>query len=220
MVTCDGAGASHDLITRRDALAARSGYQVIYSAGWVLGGREKTAITAVPEGAWQIAVEERGEIRERRADGACGELRCAHRRWGIDEAHLTELTGLLREGPAAGQLASIDAAHRVHARVEDAIRTGKDCGIGKFPSASLARNKAWLAAALTVATLLAWLRLLTRHGRLARAEPKTLRERVLRAAARLTRGGRQRRLAIQATWPWAAHIVTACNRITALPQAP
>jgi hypothetical protein len=32
-----------------------------------------------------------------------------------------------------GQLAYIDAAHRVHARVEDAIRTGKDCGIGKFP---------------------------------------------------------------------------------------
>ena len=33
-----------------------------------------------------------------------------------------------------GQAAYIDAAHRVHARVEDAIRTGKDCGIGHFPS--------------------------------------------------------------------------------------
>ena len=33
-----------------------------------------------------------------------------------------------------GQLAYIDAAHRVHARPEDAIRTGKDCGIGRFPS--------------------------------------------------------------------------------------
>ena len=33
-----------------------------------------------------------------------------------------------------GQPAYIDAAHRVHARVEDAIRTGKDCGIGKYPS--------------------------------------------------------------------------------------
>ena len=57
-----------------------------------------------------------------------------------------------------GQNACIDAAHRVHARVEDAIRTGKDCGIGKFPSGSLAMNKAWQAAALTAATLLAWLR--------------------------------------------------------------
>jgi hypothetical protein len=72
-----------------------------------------------------------------------------------------------------GQLAYIDAAHRVHARVEDAIRTGKDCGIGKFPSGSLAMNKGWMAAALTAATLLAWLGLLALDGRLAKAEPKT-----------------------------------------------
>jgi hypothetical protein len=43
----------------------------------------------------------------------------------------------------------------VHAQVEDAIRTGKDCGIGKFSSTSMAINKAWLAAALTPAALLA-----------------------------------------------------------------
>ena len=108
----------------------------------------------------------------------------------------------------------------MHARVEDAIRTGKDCGIGKYPSESLAMNKAWQAAALTAATLLAWLRLLALDGHLARAEPKTLRYRILHAAARLTRGGRRRRLRIQATWPWAADIVTAWNRVSALPQAP
>jgi len=43
----------------------------------------------------------------------------------------------------------------------------------------------------------------------ARAEPKTLRYRILHAAARLTRGGRRRPLKIQATWPWAADIVAA-----------
>jgi hypothetical protein len=36
-----------------------------------------------------------------------------------------------------GQATYIDAAHRVHARVEDGIRTGKDTRIGKFPSHSL-----------------------------------------------------------------------------------
>jgi Transposase DDE domain group 1 len=271
MVTCDGAGASHDLIARLDKLAARPGYQVIYSVGWELGARERAAIAAVPAGAWQIAVDARGEVRERRADQACGDLECGHRRCWIEEAHVTELTGLLREGPAGDQLSAwpaamrlfarrerphpgaqltlfeaedgwrytlwvtnlpastrgwrgqnayIDAAHRVHARVEDAIRTGKDCGIGKYPSTSLAMNKAWQAAALTAATLLAWLRLLALDGPLARAEPKTLRYRILHAAARLTRGGRQRRLNIQAGWPWAADIVTAWHRISALPQAP
>ena len=48
MVTCDGAGASHDLIARLDKLAARPGYQVIYSVGWELGARERAAIAAVP----------------------------------------------------------------------------------------------------------------------------------------------------------------------------
>ena len=48
MVTCDGAGASHGLIARLDKLAARPGYQVIYSVGWELGARERAAITAVP----------------------------------------------------------------------------------------------------------------------------------------------------------------------------
>ena len=225
-ITQDGAGASHDLIARLDTLAARPGYQVTYSVGWELGARERAAIGAVPAAAWQIAVDARGQVRERRAGEACGNLDCGHRRCWIEEAHVTELTGLLRQGPAGdrltgwpatmrifarrerphpraqltlfeaedgwrytlwgtnlpastrgwrGQNAYIDAAHRVHARVEDAIRTGKDCGIGKYPSSSLAMNKAWQAAALTAATLLAWLRLLALDGPLARAEPKTLR---------------------------------------------
>jgi hypothetical protein len=271
MVTCDGAGASHGLIERLDALAARPGHHLVYSVGWELGERERAAITQVPRDAWQIALDHRGEVRERRADDACADRGCAHRRCWIEEAHVTELTTLLREGPGRDQLegwpaamrlfarrerphpgaqlslfeaedgwryslwvtnlparlrgwranpAYIDAAHRVHARVEDAIRTGKDTGIGRFPSHAFALNQAWLAAALIAATLLAWLRLLALDGHLAKAEPKTLRYRILHAAARLVRTSRRLRLKIAATWPWAPAIVTAWNRITALPQAP
>jgi Transposase DDE domain group 1 len=271
MVTCDGAGASHALIARLDKLACRPGHQLIYSVGWDLGKREKAAITAVPGQAWQIAVDHRGEARERRADEACNDTSCPHRKCWVEEAHITELTALLRQGrgrdqltgwppsmrvfarrerphPGAqltlfeaedgwryslwvtnlpeytpgwrGQPAYIDAAHRVHARVEDAIRTGKDTGIGKFPSHLLSLNRAWFTAALTAAALLAWLRLLALDGDLARAEPKALRYRILHAAARLARSGRRRRLKISATWPWAPVIVTAWDRVTALPQAP
>ena len=39
-----------------------------------------------------------------------------------------------------GTQAYSDAAHRVHARVEDGIRTGKETGIGRFPSESMAMN--------------------------------------------------------------------------------
>ena len=271
MVTCDGAGASHDLIAHPGKLAARPGCQVIYSVGWDLGAREREAITLVPAQAWQIAVDHRGQVRERRADDGCKDRGCAHARCWVEEAHVTELTGLLRQGPGGDQLAGwpasmrvfarrerphpgaqltlfeaedgwryslwvsnlpaalrgwraqlsyIDAAHRVHARVEDRIRTGKDTGIGHFPSESFAINSAWLAASLIAATLLAWLRLLALDGDLASAEPKTLRYRVLHAAARLARGGRRRRLRIAATWHWADAIAAAWARITALPQAP
>jgi hypothetical protein len=184
MVTCDGAGASHGLIERLDTLAARPGHHLVYSVGWDLGERERTAIAQVPAPAWQAAIDRRGEVRERRAEGACGELGCGHRRCWAEEAHVSELTGLLRHGPAGDHLGSwpatmrvfarrerphpgaqlslfetsdgwryslwatnlpatirgwranpayIDAAHRVHARVEDCVRTGKDTGIGKFP---------------------------------------------------------------------------------------
>jgi hypothetical protein len=271
MVTCDGAGASHGLITRLDELAARPGHHLVYSVGWELGERERAAIGMVPAQAWQIAIGPGGQARERRADNACANRGCAHRRCWIEEAHVAELTGLLRHGPGGdqlagwpatmrvfarrerphpgaqlslfeehsgwryslwvtnlperapgwrGQLAYIDAAHRVHARVEDGVRTGKDCGIGKFPSHLLALNSAWLAAALLAAALLAWLKMLALDGDLAKAEPKTLRYRILHTAARLARGGRRRRLKIPATWPWADAIVAAWNRIAALPNAP
>jgi hypothetical protein len=271
MITVDGAGASHELVKHLDKLAARPGYQVIYSVGWALTEREKTALRLVPEQAWQAAIDGRGEIRERRADEACANLSCAHRACWIEEAHVTELTGLLRHSaggdqlrawPAAmrvfarrerphpgaqltlfeagdgwryslwatnrpadtrgwlGQAAYIDVAHRVQARVEDAIRTGKDCGTGHFPSFDFGINAAWMTAAMTGQILLAWLKLLALDGDLAKAEPKTLRYRVLQSAARLVRGGRKRRLKIQATWPWADAITTAWQRIEALPQAP
>ena len=226
MITCDGAGASHDLIKELDKLAARPGYQVTYSVGWELGKREKAALALVPEGAWQAAVDAHGKVRERRADDACGNPRCAHRACWIEEAHVTELTGLLREGPAGdqlkgwpkamrifarrerphpgaqltlfeaadgwryslwvtnrpvttrgwlGQCAYIDAAHRIHARVEDVIRAGKDTGLGHFPSFDYGVNQAWLTASMIACILLAWLKVLALDGDLARAEPKTLR---------------------------------------------
>jgi Transposase DDE domain group 1 len=271
MVTCDGAGASHGLIRHLDKLASRRGYELTYSVGWALGEREKAALRLVPAQAWQLAIDGRGEIRERRADDACANSCCAHRACWIEEAHVTELTGLLRPGPGRDQLkawpaamrvfarrerphpgaqltlfeaedgwryslwatnraagtrgwlgqnAYIDAAHRVHARVEDAIRTGKDTGLGHLPSFDYGINAAWLTAAMTGQILLAWLRLLALDGDLARAEPKTLRYRVLHTAARLVRGGRRRYLKIQATWPWADAITAAWQRIDAIPQAP
>jgi hypothetical protein len=117
-LTCDGAGASHALIKHLDKLAGRRGYELTYSVGWALGEREKTALRLVPEQAWQAASDGRGEVRERRADDACTDAGCAHRACRIEEAHVTELTGLLRCGPAGDQLRAWPAAMRVFAHRE------------------------------------------------------------------------------------------------------
>jgi hypothetical protein len=58
------------------------------------------------------------------------------------------------------------------------------------------------------------LALLALDGHLARAEPKTLRYRVLHTAARLTSSGRYRHLRIPRSWPWAAQITRAWTRIS------
>jgi Transposase DDE domain group 1 len=53
-------------------------------------------------------------------------------------------------------------------------------------------------------------------GQLARAEPKTLRHRVLHAAARLSRGQRRGWLRITTSWPWAQAIANAFATIAAI----
>ena len=252
MVTVDGAGFSHKLLEHLDNLASRRGHTLIYSCGWELDQREKAAIRLVPAHAWQIAIDHRGEVRERRADDACSNLDCGHRACWIEEAHVTELTGLLREGPGGDQLeagpsrcgSSPGASARIPApssacssmRTATATSCGsptcppprkagggrtptsrlppracpgrglhphrKQTGIGRFPSHDYKFNQAWLTAAMIAQILLAWLKLLALDGDLAKAEPKTLRYRVLHAAARLVRGGRRRRWKFPASWPW------------------
>jgi adenylosuccinate lyase len=59
--------------------------------------------------------------------------------------------------------------------------------------------------------------LLLHDTALARAEPKTLRYRLLHVAARLTRGQRRLRLRIDRHWPWAGHLTNAFARLAALP---
>jgi len=115
-----------------------------------------------------------------------------------------------------GRCAYIDAAHRVHARIGDVFLLQQGHWARALPSHDYAINQAWLDAAMIACILLAWLKLLALDGGLAKAEPKTLR--ILHAAARLVRGGRRRCVKIAATWPWAEQIITAWQRIQAIPH--
>ncbi len=257
LVTCDGAGATKDLLRHLTGLN-KPGWRTEYSVGFDLDTRARAAIGKVPQSAWQAALDEHGRARD------------------LDKAAVVELTGLLRERPGArggdqlkawpegmrvivrrerphpgaqlslfeeadgyryqlfatntpsklqtgrssrlGQIAFLEARHRAHARVEDCIRNAKNTGLGHLPSEKFEINQAWLLAAAMACDLLAWLRLLALTGDLARAEPKTLRYRLLHVAARLVRGQRRRKIRIPTTWPWAEHLHAALTAALTLPR--
>jgi hypothetical protein len=115
-----------------------------------------------------------------------------------------------------GQHAWLDARHRAHARVEDRLRTGRATGLGRLPQ--LHDQTGAADRHHDCYDLLAFTRTLLLHDTgLARAEPETLRYRLLHTAARLTRGQRRIWLRIDQRWPWAHQLAAAFARLAALP---
>ena len=130
------------------------------------------------------------------------------------------ITGFLTDTPNGvipGQLAGLELRHRQHARVEDRIRQTKATGLRNLPFHSFQANAAWLEIIMAATDLIAWTKLIgfTDDPDLARCEIATFRYRVLHVAARITRGARQLRLRIDATWRWAPAIATAWTQIRA-----
>src|SRR5262249_46540342 len=114
----------------------------------------------------------------------------------------------------------LDARHRAHARVEDRVRTSKDPGLGHLPAKSWTVNRAWANAIAIAVDLLAWIKLLACPdiATLNRAEPATLRYRLLHVPARLVHHARIGWLRLPRAWPWATALAHTFDRIRALPQ--
>ena len=89
-----------------------------------------------------------------------------------------------------------------------------------LPYHHFAHNQIWLEIVALAADLLAWTQTMLLDGDLAKAEPKTLRHRLLHTAARITRGQRRAWIRIQARWPWARDLAAAFNRLRLIPPAP
>src|SRR4029077_18710547 len=128
------------------------------------------------------------------------------------------ITGFLTDTPNGvipGQLAGLELRHRQHARVEDRIRQAKATGLRNLPFHSFQANAAWLEIVMAATDLIAWTKRIgfIYDPDLAGCEIATFRYRALHVAARITRGARQLRLRIDATWRWAQAIATAWNHI-------
>lgn len=208
-----------------------------FSVGYEVDERVRGAIAALAESAWQSAIDGDGQER----DGAQVAELTEH----VDLSAWPEGTRLIvrREHPHPGaqlsvfdcetgyrhtafitdqagdDVAALELRHRRRARVEDAIRTGKETGMRRMPFAAFAHNEAWLEISLLAQALLRWAARLCLAGELALSEPKRMRQRLLHVAGRLVRSGRRVALRLPRSWPWAEALVAAFARLRALPAA-
>ena len=115
-----------------------------------------------------------------------------------------------------GDALELEADHRRHAEVENAIRDLKyGVGLNHLPSGRFPANGAWLAVQVIAHNLSRW------TGRIGLGEgvvtTKTLRRRLFSLAGRITRKARQLSLHLPRRWPWEIHFISALARLRAIP---
>jgi len=115
-----------------------------------------------------------------------------------------------------GEMLELEADHRRHAEIENAIRDLKyGMGLNHLPSGKFAANGAWLAVQVMAHNLARWTARLGLGAGIVTA--KTLRRRLFGLVGRLTRSARRMTLHLPAGWPWAIGWTTALARLRAIP---
>jgi hypothetical protein len=198
----DSAGATHELLD-----FCRDG-RIRYTVGFDLTEPVRQAILAAPDQAWKPAQDADGQPRE---NGDVAEITDQLDLSGWPEGSRVIVR---RERPHPGaqlsftdhdghrfqailtdqpdrDIAELERRHRARARVEDRIRTAKDCGLANLPFRDLDANAVWLQLVLAAQDLLFATQTLCLDGELARCEPKRLRYRLLHCAGRLAFHARQ-----------------------------
>ena len=115
-----------------------------------------------------------------------------------------------------GQTLDLEADHRRHAEIENAIRDLKyGVGLNHLPSGRFAANAAWLAVQVMAHNLARWTARIGLGEQL--VTTKTLRRRFFSLAGRLTRSARRLTLHLPQRWPWENQFSRALARLRALP---
>ena len=233
LVRCDAAGATHTFAQHCRTTG------VGFSFGYAVDVRVRDATEVLNEGqCWYPAIDSGGGLREgawvaeatdlvEMNSWPAGTRLILRKERPHPGAQLTftdsdghRVTAFITDtapGVVPGALAGLELRHRQHARVEDRIRAAKATGLRNLPCHRAEANAAWLEIILAATDLVTWAKLIgfTNHTDLATCEIATFRYRVLHVAARITRGARQTRLRIDATWRWAIAISQAWQRLRA-----
>jgi Transposase DDE domain group 1 len=116
----------------------------------------------------------------------------------------------------AGETLTLEADHRRHAEIENAIRDLKyGVGLNHLPSGSFGANGAWLAVGVIAHNLARWTARIGLGAGI--VTTKTLRRRLFGLAGRLTRSARRVTLHLPSRWPWAIPFANALARLRAIP---
>ena len=116
-----------------------------------------------------------------------------------------------------GDTLELEADHRRHAEVENAIRDLKyGVGLNHLPSGRFPANGAWLAVQVLAHNLARWTARIGLGQQV--VTTKTLRRRVFSLAGRLTRKARRLTLHLPQHWPWETQFSCALARLRALPS--
>ncbi len=230
LIRSDSAGATHGLVDYCAEADLR------FSVGYDLTEPVREQILKIPADAWITALAPDGQPRK---NGEVAEITSS-----LDLSSWPKRSRVIvrRERPHPGaqlsfsdadgyrfqailtdqldpNIAKVECAHRQHAHVEDRIRDDKDTGLQKFPFKNFAMNEVWLEIVALAHDLLVWTQALALDGDLAKAEPKTLRYRLLHVAARLAFSGRRAKLHLQSTWPWTEQLLAAFQKLGTLTPA-
>jgi len=115
-----------------------------------------------------------------------------------------------------GETLELEADHRRHAEIENAIRDLKyGMGLNHLPSGKFGANGAWLAVQVMAHNLARWTARLGLGAGI--VTTKTLRRRLFSLPGRLTRSARRLTLHLPTHWPWAIAFSTALVRLRAIP---
>ncbi len=115
-----------------------------------------------------------------------------------------------------GDTLTLEADHRRHAEIENAIRDLKyGVALNHLPSGRFATNGAWLAVQGMAHNLARWTARIGLGAGI--VTTKTLRRRLFGLVGRLTRSARRVTLHLPTRWPWAIGWSTALARLRAIP---
>lgn len=206
-----------------------------YSIGFGLTDAIVAALADVPDHGWTCAVDADETVRDGAwvidatgivdLDSWPERMRLIVRK---ERPHLgaqlrfTDTDGLRLTAYATngvrGQVQDLELRHRRRARCEDRIRVAKDTGLLNLPLHGFDQNRIWSAIVQLALDLMAWMQMLgfTDHDA-RRWEPKRLRLRVFAIAGCIATRARRTCLRLSKDARWSSVVVTAWNRLAALP---